>query len=1814
MEIINNRYRIVECIKQNRVVSSYVVNDIKKDYDTVQLNILNTEYLKKELIEFYTKEFISLTNLKCENMIAVYEFDLVNSLDNKKLDDRVYFFTNEYVKNSFNILDIISSMQKDELLDFFIEICQSINYLHLKGFVYSDINLNNIIAENTICNKYRVKFKDFATIALEKQTFWKDESNQEYFKAPEILQGKKCSISSDIYSLGILLIIIYIKNENYNFIINEEVKDLNNVNIKEIFKNNKSLNINFQKIIEKMIYSDITKRYQNISEVVMDINIFFEKQYAPYREEEIKKLDVNLKMIGREEEVYKIINIYESIKNKGENNLTFLIHGESGIGKTRFLKSLKYIFSLKKVNVYNSFMLDASTKNSNVAFVDILKQFISECEPEILERYECELVKFIPELGNKKKIIYSKPLSGDKEKFRLIHFAAGFIEECIGNKPIVIIIDNFHLADEFTIELIEYITRKKLQNKNIMLIMSYCDGECVLNKKFTKFKKTISKSAVVTNIYLKELSEIEVGKMVKNILSTPNIPYKFAESIFEKTKGNPLFVQEIVKSFFNKKSIYIDKERGFWARDYDYSKFIVPTDMHQILLNPVKEMGKLNFNILKIISIFKNAVSLEVISSFIEKDSVELEKVIKGLISSGILCRKIEDRGYVFDFYNKFLKSLMYERIIDEDKKSMHRLASILLEGFYAQGGTEYIEELIYHLEKSDQGQKIIEYCIENAQKMKLLKNRSDAIKNLTKAVSIIDYLSNPIESIKLIMDLAKLHEQEGHIDVAINYYLSLEMYNDNAEVHNYIIDSLIKVATIYLNKNNIESVVYYIKEIHTILEKTDYCLGWLKCQGIQACLYEIRQQYESVEIICNSSIEMCKGEYEELKTIFYNHKGIVLMRKGRAFEAFSIFKKSIAICYRYNNIDELTKALNYIGVIYAFYYQDNNVAIKYFFKSKKVCDNNNMSNREVEALINIATTHFLGEEYEISLQCFIEALEKCRKYEFEIKLFYCYTSIANVYLKLDDYDNAYKYYELCNKELINYPTQGENIERFYLLAAEFNYKLGDMQKAKFYISKVPGLYENNKSIYALWAQILNKCIEIYLIKNKYDLIENIKSIVMIANEIVSVDSRLNIFYGVIILLYNNGKEEYVPIIISEIKKLNIDIDIKEHRAYAKKLYVDGLIGSKNIIELFNEALEYSKKYKEIDICWKIYTSIGDYYFDKEDYLYAVIYYFEACGILKNINLKLPIQYRLSYIKLNNALKPFNRFLGINNYYKNNKDISMFKSEPVRVSDEEGLLYILEQVNHKDILKNKNFIKSIKKIYSASLHEGIHDIGDVLENLQSDNLKNLELIIDYLSYITLATRGIIIINDDKEYKVIAASDRKYELPQIAEELSEILSRDKPVLVTDTSLKQDIAGGKNSIYNTIKASICIPIIMGYITEKSIMKNERRKSIQGSKYVIGHIYIESQRVLNNLNDDSMKKCMELSKVIGIIIEKYKLRISSSVDKLTGTLTRKYLEEALDEQIEISSLEASKFSLIMYDLDHFKMINDKFGHRTGDYALKKVCEVVLNNLRDTDIVGRYGGEEFIVILPDADIHEAQLVAEKLRSKIEQEKILDNRRDITVSLGVTSCPMHGEWQGELVERVDQALYVAKQQGRNRCVTWNSEFAKKAKKTDRLAGVISGNELQDHRNVLAMIELIELINTNTTKEDKIYSLLGRIIEVTEAQMGILFLVENGDIIQKYSREIFKNKWVDSDTYNESIIKSVIDDKQGVWKIDWDKIIEYDAVTGIPNWQSVMAIPLVRGDYVNGVLYLAESTQVKEFGFDDFNFVSTLGKIIVQML
>jgi len=130
--------------------------------------------------------------------------------------------------------------------------------------------------------------------------------------------------------------------------------------------------------------------------------------------------------------------------------------------------------------------------------------------------------------------------------------------------------------------------------------------------------------------------------------------------------------------------------------------------------------------------------------------------------------------------------------------------------------------------------------------------------------------------------------------------------------------------------------------------------------------------------------------------------------------------------------------------------------------------------------------------------------------------------------------------------------------------------------------------------------------------------------------------------------------------------------------------------------------------------------------------------------------------------------------------------------------------------------------------------------------------------------------------------------------------------------------------------------------------------------------------------------------LSKIAALQIENYDLKIISTTDKLTGTYTRKFFENAIETQLKKASREKSQMSIIMIDIDKFKSINDNYGHQKGDEILSKVGNILLKNIRPTDICCRYGGEEFVIILPDTGPSEAEALAERLRSTVEKARLM--------------------------------------------------------------------------------------------------------------------------------------------------------------------------------------------------------------------------------
>ena len=165
---------------------------------------------------------------------------------------------------------------------------------------------------------------------------------------------------------------------------------------------------------------------------------------------------------------------------------------------------------------------------------------------------------------------------------------------------------------------------------------------------------------------------------------------------------------------------------------------------------------------------------------------------------------------------------------------------------------------------------------------------------------------------------------------------------------------------------------------------------------------------------------------------------------------------------------------------------------------------------------------------------------------------------------------------------------------------------------------------------------------------------------------------------------------------------------------------------------------------------------------------------------------------------------------------------------------------------------------------------------------------------------------------------------------------------------------------------------------------------------------------------------------------------LRDQSIRDPLTGLYNRRYLEETLEREIRRAVRSEHLLGVLMLDLDHFKKFNDTYGHDAGDTVLRETAAFLGRSVRAEDIVCRFGGEEFVIILPMADIQTTQARAERIRSKLHELTILHQGKAVglvSVSVGVAELPQHGMTPKTLLEAADAALYAAKRAGRDRVV-----------------------------------------------------------------------------------------------------------------------------------------------------------------------------------
>jgi diguanylate cyclase (GGDEF)-like protein len=233
----------------------------------------------------------------------------------------------------------------------------------------------------------------------------------------------------------------------------------------------------------------------------------------------------------------------------------------------------------------------------------------------------------------------------------------------------------------------------------------------------------------------------------------------------------------------------------------------------------------------------------------------------------------------------------------------------------------------------------------------------------------------------------------------------------------------------------------------------------------------------------------------------------------------------------------------------------------------------------------------------------------------------------------------------------------------------------------------------------------------------------------------------------------------------------------------------------------------------------------------------------------------------------------------------------------------------------------------------------------------------------------------------------------------------------------TIIENDIAGDSVSFFFETASRMCIPLVsFGQTLGVLVLDSDRQDAFNSGD-------VQSLESVADICSNAIQNARYVDRVKQL----------AYLDGLTGIFNRRYFEMRIVEEIDRARRFGNGMAIIMVDIDQFKRLNDEFGHLLGDEVLRQVSSVFCQQLRKIDVVCRFGGEEFAVLLSQTNAQHAFSVAEKLRRMVETYQFPGVARSVTISAGIASYPEHGTARDELVKAADAGLYAAKLAGRNR-------------------------------------------------------------------------------------------------------------------------------------------------------------------------------------
>lgn len=362
---------------------------------------------------------------------------------------------------------------------------------------------------------------------------------------------------------------------------------------------------------------------------------------------------------------------------------------------------------------------------------------------------------------------------------------------------------------------------------------------------------------------------------------------------------------------------------------------------------------------------------------------------------------------------------------------------------------------------------------------------------------------------------------------------------------------------------------------------------------------------------------------------------------------------------------------------------------------------------------------------------------------------------------------------------------------------------------------------------------------------------------------------------------------------------------------------------------------------------------------------------------------------------------------------------------------------------HKDILSQEAPQTAMAETLNENYEKRLYDLQQLLEIARSlcstmDYSRQIESILYVcMGQMRVLGAGIFVLDNWETDNYILGtnyigmdldSQIEYVIPRNHPVIKVLNERERAFVVDD--IKKALPNESLKEIYSLKPSLILPFFQGSRINGILLLAERMDFGDNTAYT----------------DYEIKQILSIASLAGMTINNATLFERSSTDMMTHMKMKYYFFNALGEKLELALSQNVPVAVIMFDIDHFKIFNDTYGHACGDYVLISVSKIIKANVRQQDMASRYGGEEFTVMLPNTLKEDAMTVAERIREIVEETDFVYEGRHmhVTISGGVSvydkdSNPVRET--KELVEQADKALYVSKNNGRNRITFADSEI-----------------------------------------------------------------------------------------------------------------------------------------------------------------------------